>query len=73
MNKKDFAKNIASSAQKIFEEALFKIINQYKGKNENLVLSGGCALNSLANGNFQKVKYLKMYLFLSVQEITEEV
>ena len=59
VNKKDFAKNIASSAQKIFEEALFKIINQYKGKNENLVLSGGCALNSLANGKLSESKIFK--------------
>ena len=58
-DKKDFAKNIASSAQKIFEEALFKIINQYKGKNENLVLSGGCALNSLANGKLSESKIFK--------------
>ena len=59
LNKKDFAKNIASSAQKIFEEGLFKIINQYKGKNENLVLSGGCALNSLANGKLIESKIFK--------------
>ncbi len=59
LNKKDFAKNIACSAQKIFEEALFEIINQHKGKNENLVLSGGCALNSLANGKLNESKIFK--------------
>ena len=58
-NDKDFAKDIASSAQKIFEEALFKIINFYKNKNENLVLSGGCALNSLANGKLAECKIFK--------------
>jgi carbamoyltransferase len=58
-NDKDFAKDIASSAQKIFEEALFKIINFYKNKNENLVLSGGCALNSLANGKLAESKIFK--------------
>ena len=70
MNKKDFAKNIASSAQKIFEEALFKIINQYKGKNENLVLSGGCALNSLANGKLSESKIFKNVFVPFCQEIT---
>ena len=34
-NDKDFAKDIASSTQKIFEETLFKIISSYKNKNEN--------------------------------------
>ena len=38
---------------------MFKIINQYKGKNENLVLSGGCALNSLANGKLSESKIFK--------------
>lgn len=59
LNKKDFAKDIASSAQKIFEEALFKIIDKYKGENENLVLSGGCALNSLGNGKLAASKVFK--------------
>ena len=59
LNKNDFAKDIASSAQKIFEEVLFKIIDQYKGENENLVLSGGCALNSLANGKLVEKKIFK--------------
>tara|TARA_B100000963_G_scaffold308847_1_gene284505 strand:+ start:1349 stop:3073 length:1725 start_codon:yes stop_codon:yes gene_type:complete len=59
LNKNDFAKDIASSAQKIFEEMLFKIIDQYKGENENLVLSGGCALNSLANGKLVEKKIFK--------------
>ena len=58
-NDKDFAKDIASSTQKIFEEALFKIISSYKNKNENLVLSGGCALNSLANGKLAESKIFK--------------
>ena len=53
-NKAEFNKNIASSTQKIFEEFLFKIVNTYKVDNENLVLSGGCALNSLANGKLKE-------------------
>ena len=58
-DKLDFAKNIASSAQKIFEEFLFKTVNYYKGDNENLVLSGGCALNSLANGKLAESRIFK--------------
>jgi len=46
----EFAKNLASSAQKIFEEQVFKILEKFKKNNKNLVYAGGCALNSLANG-----------------------
>lgn len=49
-NDDNFSKDIACSAQKIFEEVLFKIISENKLDHENLVLSGGCAMNSLANG-----------------------
>ena len=55
----EFNKNIASSTQKIFEEFLFKIVNTYKADNENLVLSGGCALNSLANGKLKESEIFK--------------
>ena len=44
--------NLASSVQKVYEEALFHILNHVhqKYKVDNLTLSGGCAQNSLANG-----------------------
>ena len=44
--------DIASAVQKVFEETLFHMLNflYKKTKNNKLVLSGGCALNSLANG-----------------------
>ncbi len=47
----DLHKNIASSAQKVFEEKLLEICKEIKNLNfsENLVYAGGCALNSLAN------------------------
>jgi carbamoyltransferase len=56
-------KNIAYSVQFVFEESLIRLINYYKKKTkaQNLYLSGGCALNSLANMkiinniDFQKV------------------
>ena len=41
-----FHKDIAASTQKIYEELFFKIANDlYKeNKNDNLSLSGGCAI-----------------------------
>jgi len=45
-------KDIARSVQGMYEEAFFALVNalhrQYGG--ENLTLSGGCAMNSVANG-----------------------
>jgi carbamoyltransferase len=48
----DYHKNIAASVQRIYENALFNILNfiYKKYKINNLTLSGGCAQNSLANG-----------------------
>ncbi len=45
-------KDIAAALQLIYEEVLFKILNHVYDvtKCENLVFSGGCALNSVANG-----------------------
>jgi len=44
--------NIAKSVQTIYEEALFNLLNflYKKYEIENLTLSGGCAMNSVANG-----------------------
>ena len=49
-------KDIAASLQKITEDILFKILNYlYKEtKIKNLCLSGGVALNSVANGKIKK-------------------
>ena len=40
--------DVASSLQKVFEEKVFELINQnIDDLNSNLVLAGGCAMNSL--------------------------
>ena len=61
LNQFETKANIASSAQKIFEEIFFKIVQQslryYKSK--NLVLSGGCAMNCLANGKLSSQNIYK--------------
>jgi carbamoyltransferase len=57
-SKKDieFQKNLSSSVQSVYEDAVFHILNYLhkKYKNDNLTLSGGCAQNSLANGKIIK-------------------
>ena len=54
-------KNIAASAQKVFENKLLEICNGIKKMNisENLVYAGGCALNSLANKKLRESKIFK--------------
>ena len=49
-------KDIAAALQMIYEEALFKILKHVykKTKYTNLVLAGGCSLNSVANGKILK-------------------
>ncbi|MEO7297092.1 MAG: carbamoyltransferase C-terminal domain-containing protein [Verrucomicrobiota bacterium] len=44
--------NIAASVQRVTEEIIFHLLNQLhkKTKSENVVLVGGCAMNSVANG-----------------------
>ena len=51
-------KDIAASAQKVFELKLIEICNDIKSMNisKNLVYSGGCALNSLANKKLEESK-----------------
>ena len=48
--------NLAYAIQKIFETQYFSILNSsYQiTKNKNLCLSGGCAMNSLANGKIKE-------------------
>ncbi len=49
-------KNIAAALQMIYEDALFNILNHVKRETglKNLVLGGGSALNSVANGKILK-------------------
>ncbi|MBZ9989788.1 carbamoyltransferase [Mesorhizobium sp. BH1-1-5] len=44
--------DMAFTAQKVFEDVLFEFLNQAHRRwgGENLILTGGCALNSSANG-----------------------
>ena len=58
-------KNIAASLQKRYEEALFHLLNKVYEEAEcpNLVLSGGCAMNSLANGKvFDNTSFDNIYI-----------
>jgi carbamoyltransferase len=56
-------KDLARSAQAIYEEAFFALLNALHARNPcpNLALSGGCAMNSVANG--------KVYLCTPFQKI----
>ncbi len=58
-------KNIASSAQAVYEEIFLNIINKLyeKNKSKNLCISGGCGMNSVANGKILKnSKYSNVYV-----------
>jgi carbamoyltransferase len=58
-------KDLARSAQAIYEEAFFGLLNAlYKKYNcPNLALSGGCAMNSVANGKvYLRSPFKRMYL-----------
>ncbi|MBI4016894.1 MAG: carbamoyltransferase [Candidatus Aenigmarchaeota archaeon] len=48
--------NLAASLQKVFENVLFKMLRHLHKelKSNNLVLAGGCALNSVANGKITR-------------------
>lgn len=57
--------DLAFAAQKVFEDIIFNALNylQKKTKLENLVFSGGCALNCLANGKIkQKTKFKNIFI-----------
>ena len=57
--------DLASSAQKVYEETLFYILNKLyeKNNNDSLCVSGGCGMNSVANGKILKnTKYKKIYI-----------
>lgn len=60
-----FHKDLAKSAQTVYEEIFFNILNELynKTKNSNLCLSGGCAQNSVANGKiFLNTKFKNIYV-----------
>jgi len=58
-------KDIARSAQTIYEKAFFELLGALHKQfpTENLALSGGCAMNSVANGKvYRRTAFKKMYL-----------
>jgi carbamoyltransferase len=58
-------KNIASSLQAMYEEVFFHILNTLykKTMNSTLCLSGGCAMNSVANGKiFDNTPFKDIYI-----------
>lgn len=58
-------RNIAFSLQMRYEEIFFMVLNSVykKTKCTNLVLSGGCAMNSVANGKiFEHTPYREVYI-----------
>ena len=60
------AANLAFAGQKVFTEVLFAYLrNLYgKGLSDNLVLGGGCALNSAANGQIiDNTEFKQVYVF----------
>ena len=58
-------KDIARSVQAIYEEAFFALLHALYARHPlpNLALSGGCAMNSVANGKvYLRTPFKKMYL-----------
>ncbi|MDB2531614.1 carbamoyltransferase [Alphaproteobacteria bacterium] len=58
-------KDIASTAQTVYEQALFHLLNSVHSKYglDNLSFSGGCAMNSVANGKiFKNTPFTNLYI-----------
>ena len=58
-------KDIARSAQRLYEEAFFNLLNRLheRYKLPHLVLSGGCAFNSVANGKiYAETPFKRCYI-----------
>ena len=58
-------KDIAASLQAMYEEAFFAMLNRLYDmtKANNLCISGGCAMNSVANGKiFDKIPFKEIYI-----------
>lgn len=61
----NYHKNLAASMQAMYEEAFFHILQAayLVTKNPNLCLSGGCAMNSVANGKiFDHSPFKELYI-----------
>jgi carbamoyltransferase len=58
-------RDLARSAQAMYEEAFFHLLNavQRKHGSKNLALAGGCAMNSVANGKvYRNTPFTKLYV-----------
>ena len=58
-------KNLAASAQEVYEEAFFHLLNEVHAQapNPNLCLAGGCAMNSVANGKiYQRTPFKRLFI-----------
>lgn len=58
-------RDLARSAQAMYEEAFFALLHSLRQnlRSDNLALSGGCAMNSVANGKvYLKSPFKRMYL-----------
>lgn len=61
----DYHMDLAASAQAMYEEAFFHILNhvQQETGSPNLALAGGCAMNSVANGKiFDQTGFRQVYV-----------
>ena len=61
----DYHKDLAASAQAMYEEAFFHILNHVHQEtgSPNLALAGGCAMNSVANGKiFDQTGFRQVYV-----------
>lgn len=57
--------DLAAACQQVFEESLFALLSwlHEQTKSENLVLNGGCAMNSLANGKIiERTPFQRVYI-----------
>lgn len=60
------AANLAYAGQQVFSEIYFQFLNNLYdlGISENLVIGGGCALNSSANGQIlQRTRFKKLHVY----------
>ena len=60
-------KDLARSTQIVYENAFFELLNSIHGDygTDNLVLSGGCAMNSVANGKvYQRTPFKHLFVQL---------
>lgn len=61
----EYHKSVAASVQEMYEEAFFHLLDEVYRKTQNptLCLSGGCAMNSVANGKiFDRSKFKRLYI-----------